>query len=176
MLVGLDVVPLRDDVRLVAAIAAALVDQAKAAIDRAIGGALQPDVDAGLHGEAALVQRLRAVFLFEMLADFFGEERRHRSHRLRLPARDDRLLLGRVGLLLRDVAVLGHLLQRVVAPELRRGAIDVRALPRRRLDDAGDHRRLFERHVLRALAEIQARRGFDAVGAVAEVGLVGSRR
>ncbi len=67
--VGFDVVPLRDDVRLVAAIAAALVDHAQAAIDGAIGRALQPDVDAGLHGQAALVERLRAVFLLEVLCE-----------------------------------------------------------------------------------------------------------
>ena len=78
-----------------------------------------------------------------------------------------------VGLLLRDVAVVGHLLKRVIAAELRGRSIDIRALTSGRLDDAGDHRRFFERHVLRALAEVEARRGFDAVGAVAEMRLIG---
>ena len=62
MTVRLDVVPLRDDIRFVAAIAAALVDHAQTAIDGAIGRALQPDVDAGLHRQTAFVERLRAVF------------------------------------------------------------------------------------------------------------------
>ncbi len=77
---------------------------------------------------------------------------------------------------LRDVAVLGHLLQRVIAAELGGSAIDVRALASRRLDDAGNHRGFFERDVLRALAEIQARGGFDAVRAMAEVRLVAVER
>ena len=72
-------VPLRDDVRLVAAIAAAFVDQPQAAIDGAVGRALQPDIDAGLHGQAAFVERLGAVLLLEILAHLFGEERRDRS-------------------------------------------------------------------------------------------------
>ena len=101
---------------------------------------------------------------------------RHRSYWLRLAARDDRLLLGRVGLLLRDVAVVGHLLQRVVATEFRGPAIDIRALPRRRLNDAGDHRRFFQRHILRALAEVQPRRGLDAVRAVTENHLIAIER
>jgi hypothetical protein len=43
----------------------------------------------------------------------------------------------------------------------------------RRLDDAGNHRGLFERDILRTLAEVEPRRGFNAVGAVPEVGLIG---
>ena len=91
--VGVDVVALRDDVRLVAPVTAPLVDEAEAALDRTVRGPLQPDIHAGMDRQPVLVECFRAVFLLEILADFFGEERRHRSERLRLPADDDRLFL-----------------------------------------------------------------------------------
>ena len=50
--------------------------------------------------------------------------------------------------------------------------VDERALPLRRLEDAGDEGRFLERQLLVRLAEIHARRGFDAVGAVAQVHLI----
>ena len=47
--------------------------------------------------------------------------------------------------------------------------IAVRRQPRRRLDEAGQHRGLGQRDVLRGLAEISLRGRFDAIGAGAEI-------
>ena len=60
-----------------------------------------------------------------------------------------------------DVAALGG------APH-----VDERALPLRRLEDAGDERRFVERQLLVRLVEIEPRRRLDTVGAVAEVHLI----
>ena len=91
---------------------------------------------------------------------------------VRLAARDDRLLLRRVGLGLRDVALVGHALQHDVAARRRALHVHERALPLGRLEDAGDERRLLERQLLVRLVEVEPRRRLDAVGAVAEVHLV----
>ena len=56
--------------------------------------------------------------------------------------------LGRVGLRLRDVALVGHPLQHDVAAARRALHVDERALPLRRLEDAGDQRRFLERQLL----------------------------
>ena len=47
-----------------------------------------------------------------------------------------------------------------------------RRKPRRRLDEAGQHRGFGERHLARRLAEIALRRRFDAIGAGAEIDAV----
>ena len=71
---------------------------------------------------------------------------------------------------------VGHALERVVAAAHGRLRVHERALPHVALDDAGDRRRFFEVRSFARLAEIQLRRGFDAVGAVAEVDLVAVER
>ena len=88
------------------------------------------------------------------------------------PPTTHRLFLGGLRGLARDEPFDGHPLERVVAAALGRFRIHERALAHVALDDAGDRRRLFEIQVLGALAEIQLRRGLDAVGAVSEVDLV----
>jgi hypothetical protein len=88
------------------------------------------------------------------------------------PRDDDRLRLACFGGSRGDEAFVGHPLERVVAAALGRLGIDERALADVALDDAGDRRRLLEAQVLGRLAEIQLRRGLDAVGAVAEIDLV----
>ena len=152
--------------------AVALVVAPQSVLDRPVGASCSFDVERRRHREAVLVQHLRAVLLLEVLADLLDEERRDARRLVGLAARDDRLLLGRVGLRLRDVALVGHPLQHEVAA--RRGAlhVDERALPLGRLEDAGDERRLLERQLLVRLVEIQPRRRLDAVRAVAEVHLV----
>ena len=111
-----------------------------------------------------------------MLADLFEVVGSNRLLRLRLALQRDRRRLRLLGFVRRDVVLLGHALQDVVAPPGCRGHVDVRTLARGRLDDAGDERGFLQRHVLCALVEIQARRGLDAVGAVAEVNLVAVER
>ena len=107
-----------------------------------------------------------------MLADLLDEKRRDARRLIGLPARDDRFRLGGVRLRLRDVPLVGHALQHDVAPRCGALHVDERALPLRRLKDAGDEGRFLERELLVRLAEIHARRGFDAVRAVPQVHLV----
>ena len=81
------------------------------------------------------------------------------------------------GLLARDEAFVGHPRQHVVvAPRERAVRVDERTEPRRRLDDGGDGRGLFERQVLRRLVEVHPRGRLDAVRAVSEIDLVGVER
>ena len=150
----------------------ALVVRAQAVLDRLVGQVLQPRVEGRRHGQAVFVQRLRAVLTLEMLADFLDEKRGDAGRLVRLPARDDGLLPGRVGLRLRDVALVRHPLQHDVAAGVGALHVHERALPLGRLEDAGDERRFLEAELLVRLVEIQARGRLDAVGAVAQVHLV----
>ncbi len=70
----------------------------------------------------------------------------------------------------------GHAAQRVVAALRGPLLVDVRALALRQLQDAGDGRGLLEIQDLHGLAEVDPRRGLDAVRAVAEVHLVAVER
>src|SRR5206468_12595770 len=55
---------------------------------------------------------------------------------------------------------------------LFRSGVAVRRQPRRRFDEAGEHRGLADRHLLRRLAEIALCRGLDAIGAGTEIDAV----
>ncbi len=68
---------------------------------------------------------------------------------------DQRPLLRVAGLVGREVALFSHPLQHIVAPHQRGFRVDERAQPTRRLDDGGDHGRLFQRELLRWLVEVQ---------------------
>ena len=169
-------VALRDVDLRAAEAGAPLVDPAQADVEGAGGDALEPVVERRAHGEAALVQLLRAVVALEVLADFLEVVRRERGLAGRIAAGDDRPRLGLGGGLGGEEAFVGHPIERVVAPAERCRRVDVGALPGVALQDAGDHRRLFDRQVLDRLAEVQLRRRLDAVGAVAEVHLVAVER
>ena len=64
----------------------------------------------------------------------------------------------------RDLAGVPHRGQHLVAPALRRRPMARRIEPRRRLRQAGDHRRLHERQPPGRAREVCPRRGLDAVG------------
>ena len=146
-------------------------------LERVVGHLLQRRIERGRDREAAFVQRLRAVLALEILSDLLDEERRDRLAAASADRRsDDRRLVRGLGLLLRDVALVGHALQHVPAASLCRVHVDERTLARRRLNDAGEERRFLERQLLVRLAEIQPRRRLDAVRAVAEQHLVGVER
>ena len=158
----------QDVARRLAPEAAALVDCAQAVVDGAVGRALQLDVERGLHGQAVLVERLGAVAGPRgTCAPLRGSTARSTNP---APARRASTIGCRFAASAtsrRDVALVGHALERVVAPAPRRVHVDVRALAHVALDDAGDERRFLEREIARRLAEVQLRRRLDAVGAVA---------
>ena len=153
-----------------------LVEPPQPAIDRTIGRFLQLGVERRLHPQAVLVERVGAVFLFERLADLFDEVGRHRRLGPLLSLQHQRPLLRLMRFLGGDVPFLRHPLQDVVAARQRAFGIDERAQARRRLDDAGDHRRLFERELFRGLVEVELRGRLDAVRAVTEIDLIGVER
>ncbi len=165
-------VPLIDDVAQRTTPAVTLVVAAQSALERLVRQILQPRVERGRDVEAVLVQHLGAVLLLEVFAHLFDEVGRDTRRLVRLSPRDDRPLLGGVGVRLRDVAFLRHSLQHDVAAAGRPLHVDEGALPLRRLEDAGDERSLLQRELLVRLLEIQPRRGLDAVRAVTEVHLV----
>ena len=73
----------------------------------------------------------------------------------------------------RNEAFVGHALQRVVASAHRGIHVDEGALTAGRLNDAGEKRRLLERHILCRLAEVQPRGRLDTVRAMTEEDVVG---
>ena len=81
---------------------------AQAALDRAVGSVLEPDVQSGGHGEAVLVQTFAPYLSFEMLPDLFHEEGCDPRRLIRLTARHDGLLFRGIGLGLRQVAFVRH--------------------------------------------------------------------
>ena len=131
-------------------------------------------IERGAHRQAALVELLLAVIVEDVAADFFGEifggenMRAGRAHGdvERLLSWPDRPLR------LRDVAVLGHAIDHVVAARDRlvlaaERIVVVRALGQRRKIGG-----LRDRQFVDRLVEIQQRRRRDAVGAEAEIDLV----
>jgi hypothetical protein len=98
-----------------------------------------------------------------VFADLFDEERRDARRLVGLAARHDRLLLGRVGLLLRDVALVGHALQHSIPALFGAPRVDERTLAFGQLEDAGDERRFFEIQILVRFVEVEPRRRLDPV-------------
>ena len=172
MLEAVDGVALVEDVTLGFAEAVEVVDAADALVDGTVGDVLQAHVERGLDAEAVLVECLRAVASFQLLAHFLDEIRRDRI-RASGGLRDyNRPRLGGVRLLLRDVVLVGHLLQHVGLPPFGALHIDRRRIAPR-LKDAGNRRCFVGGQILRGLAEVGARRRLHPVGALAEVHLVG---
>ena len=103
----------------------------------------------------------RAVLVLQLLADVVDEVGRLGLER----AGDDlhRFLRRAVGGLGAHEPGVRHRLQHDVAALLGPIGMDERRMPRRRLDDAGDERRLAQRHVRDVLGEEQPRRFGHAV-------------
>ncbi len=151
------------------------IDPAHAIRQRRFRGVLQLQIERRVDGEAVLVELLRAVALLELLPHFLDEERRVGVER-RPADGDDRRLHRLLGALAGDEPGVGHLAERVVAPPHGVLEVDVGAVAGRCLDDAGEQRRFLEGDVLGRLAEVEPRRRFDAVGAVAPRDLVAVER
>ncbi len=162
----------RYDVPLRLAEAATLVEPPQAGVDRGVCRLLQGQVERRLDREALLVKLLRAVRALQIFAHLLDEIRRGRLGRCRLSLHDDRLLLGCVGVGLRDVTDISHPLQDVIAAAGRARQIHVGALAFRQLHDPRDEGCLFEREITRSLVEIHAGRRFDPVRPVSEVHVV----
>ena len=142
-----------------------LVEPAQTGVHRLVGRPLQAGVERGLDGEAALVDQLRAVARVEVLAHLLEEVRGERVALRVLAPQHDRLLLGGVGLRLRDVALVSHALQDVRAPAHGAAHVHVRAVAPG-LEDPRDRRGLVEAEILRRLPEVEARGGLHAVDLV----------
>ena len=82
------------------------------------------------------------------------------------------LLESRIALFGGDEAVLEHAVDDVALPDGRPLRIDDRVVRRRRLRQAGEHRRLGDGDVLQRLAEIDFARRGESIGALAERDMV----
>ena len=149
--------------------------------DRLARRLLEAQVDRGLDGQAAaLEQRLALVdglaerrVAQQVAVGVVAEERRDRRDAAVAGAADrepEALLLDPRGLLVGDLAELGHPVEDDVAARLRDLRVGRRVEPDRVLDQPGEQRRLTQVEVLGVLAEVVAGGGLDAVGAVTEVG------
>ena len=86
--------------------------------------------------------------------------------------RGRRVALGGVDLPGGEIAGLDHVVQHVIGAGARRRQVDVRGVFGRRLEQAGDHRRLGQGEIAHRLAEVELGGGLDAEGAATEVGAV----
>ncbi len=111
---------------------------------------------------------LRDHQLTHHFRDVFGMHAVLRAQRARANRLADRLVVLR----LRDVAHIEHALEDVLLTDLRACRVHDRVIGRWGLRQPGEHRGLRERHILEVLAEIDARGGREAVGALPQVDLV----
>ena len=128
------------------------------------------DVDAGDDLEAAVEHRGRPELLGELAGDVVDEVVGHALvvvRRALVHVQLARHLL--VGALLRDVALVGHELQHLVALLLGHLGVGGGRVGGRELGHRREHRRLFEVQRGGVLVEVRARRRLDAVGAGAVV-------
>ncbi len=138
---------------------------------RAIGGVLIGGIDRRRDVQAARVGFVLVLRVHHLPHHFRDVLRMHAvfvAGDLRVKLFLDRLVV----LLLRDVTQIEHALQDVFLTDFRALRIHDRVVRRRRLRQAGEHRGLGERDVLQVLAEIHARRGREAVRALAQIDLV----
>ena len=160
--VGLDA----DEGRLLDLIRRAVL--AERILDRILGGFLHAHVDGGAHRQHAVALDVGFLHLLERpVEEVVGRARVERvlDHVGRMAARADDLALG-------HEAGLHHVGQHFVGAGARGRQVDVRRVARRRLEQAGEHRRLGQVDVLDRLAEVELGRRFDAEGAAAHVGAV----
>ncbi len=129
-----------------------------------MGGALQHRVDGRLHLQAAAAQRLGAVLLEQLVAHVLDEVGlAHPGEVLRRPEAEPE----RVGVLVlgeRDVALVEHRRQHLVAALLGRRRMQARVVERRRLRQAGDQRGLADVELRAVLVEVRLGRRLAAVG------------
>ena len=129
-------------------------DRAHLGLDRVARHALLVEFDRRMHDEAAELDRLGAVLLDQLVLDVVEEVALAAAAEVvgGLETETARLCLG--GLLERDHAELGHLVEHVVAAALGPGDVLERRVQRRRLRQAGEQRRLAELEALGALVEV----------------------
>ena len=145
-------------------------------VDRPLGHALQVQVERGRDLQAAAVDPGAAVFLeqsgtgpFDEVLGGGGARDAGLARLLLLGDAAARLRLQPSGLVRGDVAVLRHLIERVVASELVVVLALDRVVQARGVQHGGEHGRLAHRELARALVEVGLRRRLRPVGAVAEV-------
>ena len=128
------------------------------------------DVDAGDDLEAAVEDHGRAVALGELAGDVVDEVVGHALVVVRRVLVDLELAGHElVGALLRDVALVGHELEHLVALLLGHLLVGGGRVGRGELGQRREQRRLLEVEVRGVLVEVGARRRLDAVGAGAVV-------
>ena len=152
---------------------ARLHDLGDAVGDRLLRRALHLGVVAGVDAQAALQHFLAAEAGDELAANLFLEvaaaRRARRDHRRGGRRRAERKVDRRLVFGLGDTTGVAHQAQHEVTA--REGALRVvvRRIAARRAHQAGEQRRLVRLQVGGRLAEVAARRRFDAVVAVAEI-------
>ena len=140
-------------------------------------GLLELRIDGGADGEAAGEELLVAELGRELAADLVGEivARRQLAQaggKLAALDRHQVLGLGGLGRVAGDVAVLGHLLEHVVAPGDGARLLAHRMQDARRLRQRREIGGLGEGELVERLAEVDLRRGGHAIGVLAEEDLV----
>ena len=132
--------------------------------DRLVRCGLERRVDGGLHGQAAALQRVRAVLVHQQVVHVLDEVRlahaREPLRRAQAQAAGHRMLVLRQA----DVALVEHRRQHLVAALQRGGRVQARVVLGRRLGQAGDQRSLADVQLGAVLVEERLRGRLAAVG------------
>ncbi len=141
-------------------------------VDCGLGLLLQGGIERRAHGEDAVRSELAGI----------GERLDLDEGPVEIPVgrrgiraaidRRGRIALGVGDLVVAQIAGGDHVVEHVVGAGAGGGQVDVRREFRRRLEQAGEHGRLREGHVLDRAAEIELRRRLDAERAAAHIGAV----
>ena len=142
------------------------------ALEGTLGGFLHALIERRVEPQPTAKQVGVAVALRRGLADVLDEVRGREVVEVALIDEDDRLGGGGLVLGRRDVLVVAHLDQRLVAVLAGEVDVVVGGVLRRVAHQPGEHRGLADGDVLDLLAEVRARRRGDAVRAVPEVDVV----
>ena len=141
---------------------------AQIVLDHLAGAFLHVGVERQPHVQHAIIAKLARVG--EFLDFLIGVvEIPVRARVLFALHRSGRIALRRNDLAGGHEAGVDKIVQHVVRARARGGKIDVRGVFGRRLEQAGQHRRLGQRHVLHRFAEIELRGRLNAEGAAAHV-------
>ncbi len=144
---------------------------AELVLDDFLRVALQGDVEAGAHRQHSFLAETAVVGKFLDLVVGVVEIPVRACVAGPLDRRR-RVALRGIDLPGAEVAGVHHVVEHVVGARAGGRQVDVRRVLRRRLEQAGDHRRLRQGKVAHRLAEIELRGRLHAEGAAAEIGAV----
>ena len=156
-----------------AAVALLLVEMHEAVDQHLARQHLHLRVERRAHREAAFVELLLGIILVDVAANLLSEILGREDMRSGRPRGDLKRLFPRLlRFLRRDVVVLGHAIDDVVAPLKGALALTERMIVVGRLGQRGEIGRFRHRQFVHRFVEVEERSGRHAIGSHAEIDLI----